>query len=621
MNDNQKTLAFVGLAVLAVVIGWEPWRRTGAVKEDQLVEGQPLYPDFKDVSAAKSLEIVKFDEETAKYSRFSVGQTDGRWTIPSHQGYPADAKEHLADAATTLVDLEILSLVTDQPGAHAEYGVIEPDPDVQKEKATGVGMRVTFKDAQQKPLADLVVGKAEKDQPDVRYVRRAGQDQVYKVLIKTDKLSTKFEDWIEKDLLKLSTFDIRELELNDYSSRAGLTPQLVLSIRKELRSKLKLGYDDTKSAWNLLESIEYDEQNQPHETQLADDEELNTEKLNTLRSSLADLKIVDVDRKPAGLDKTLQEFVLDEAAIESLLRRGFYPVQRRDGRVEVLSSEGEVTVRLKDGVEYLVRFGLPVAGEGDKDAKAADEAAADAPAKDATKSRVNRYVFIMAQLNEDLIPKPELQPLPGEEAAAGGEAATKENEGAGDAAQPGDAPPAEPASGGNEESSGAPDQSASERSPIVRGQDADAAADAASAADETKLADEAKAADAAKADAAPPAGEDDEATKKIKKENERKQKEYDDKVKKAQDRVDELNKRFGDWYYIVSDEVYKKIHLGRADVVKPKADKDAKPATPGATDADHGHDDAPADEMPADDETPAAATGNEADPAADEDAK
>ncbi len=56
----------------------------------------------------------------------------------------------------------------------------------------------------------------------------------------------------------------------------------------------------------------------------------------------------------------------------------------------------------------------------------------------------------------------------------------------------------------------------------------------------------------------------------MEKENKRKQDEYNDKLKKAQDRVKELNNRFSDWYYVISDAEYKKIHLSRADIVKQK---------------------------------------------------
>ena len=47
-------------------------------------------------------------------------------------------------------------------------------------------------------------------------------------------------------------------------------------------------------------------------------------------------------------------------------------------------------------------------------------------------------------------------------------------------------------------------------------------------------------------------------------------------MKKGQDRAKELNARFADWYYVVDDETYKKIHLGQAEIIEKKAPKDSK---------------------------------------------
>ena len=62
-----------------------------------------------------------------------------------------------------------------------------------------------------------------------------------------------------------------------------------------------------------------------------------------------------------------------------------------------------------------------------------------------------------------------------------------------------------------------------------------------------------------------------EERRRVERENRRKQDEYDDKVKAAQKRVKELNARFADWYYVVSDEEYAKIHLDRSGVVQKKS--------------------------------------------------
>ena len=64
----------------------------------------------------------------------------------------------------------------------------------------------------------------------------------------------------------------------------------------------------------------------------------------------------------------------------------------------------------------------------------------------------------------------------------------------------------------------------------------------------------------------------------MERENRRKQDDYDDKVKAAQKRVRELNGRFADWYYVVSDKEYEKIHLGRNSMVQKVEAKAAQPA-------------------------------------------
>ena len=45
---------------------------------------------------------------------------------------------------------------------------------------------------------------------------------------------------------------------------------------------------------------------------------------------------------------------------------------------------------------------------------------------------------------------------------------------------------------------------------------------------------------------------------------------FNAKVKAGQEKVKQLNERFADWYYIISDDTYKKIHLGRKDIIKAK---------------------------------------------------
>src|SRR5262249_51785828 len=69
---------------------------------------------------------------------------------------------------------------------------------------------------------------------------------------------------------------------------------------------------------------------------------------------------------------------------------------------------------------------------------------------------------------------------------------------------------------------------------------------------------------------------------RIEQENRVKQNDYDDKVKKGKERVAELNRRFADWYYVIADKTYQKIHLTQASIIKKKAAAagEEKAATP-----------------------------------------
>ena len=90
-------------------------------------------------------------------------------------------------------------------------------------------------------------------------------------------------------------------------------------------------------------------------------------------------------------------------ALLSLIQRGFAPVGTQAGAADLLSSSGEVIVTMKDGVEYMLRFGNPQVEAGGAPAEG-EEAATD--------KAVNRYLFVMARFNEDALEKPELEEVP-----------------------------------------------------------------------------------------------------------------------------------------------------------------------------------------------------------------
>jgi hypothetical protein len=534
----RRTAVFLASGLLLLALGWAVQPRFKPATLKPAVE-RVLFPALTDAEKAASLEIIRYDDELATLYPFKVIKSGGVWVLPSHQNYPADAKDQLAAAATELVDLKALDVVTERAADHEVYGVIEPDQEKIKPGMTGVGQLIEIRDLSGSKSARLIIGKEDKQagvgsgSRRLRFVRKAGQDPVYRVELDTSKFTTQFGDWIEKDLLKLTPWDVRSVEIDDYTI-AAVESNGRLEVRQQRNEKMQLAYNDKESSWQLtsLESFSGEDSAEPVSVKLKDDEEVDSTKLNDLRNALGDLQIIDVARKPAGLSadlKAAESFVNDIEAVSSLQQRGFLPLPSG----VILSTEGQTVVGMKDGVEYVLRFG---AGTTVTEAgKAGSEEDGDAPEESAETAA--RYLLVMAQFNENLLEQPDLVELPSlpedkaEDADSGEQLEDKKVQG-------GEA--------GEEATS---DEKASTDQKTT-------------AADLLKQADEAEAA----------MQKAIEVRRQVERENRRKQETYDEKVVSGKKRVAELNGRFADWYYIVSEEEFKKIHLSRDEVIKSKAE-------------------------------------------------
>lgn len=508
MNEGTKTVAFFGVAVLVgcVWLAARPREKQG-VEIDR--PGRVLFEKLDDPSQAATLEILRYNEELGEIHEFKVAKNGktGLWSVPSHSEYPADAENRIRDVATSLVGLQVLGVVTTDKTEHELFGVIEPDKNATKLGDKGVGLLVSFEDLKGKKLASLIIGKPIKGAEGHHFVREPGRDLVYDVEIAPDRFSTKFEDWIEQDLLNLAAIDVERMKIKDYSV---LRTTRGFTIEPKFDAITDWNSSDNK--WELSEFLTYRqgagaESLKPVTSELLPGEELNGTKLNELKSALAALKIVDVRRKPSGLRGDLKAdagFLNDQESVNSLVSRGFYPLSISGGEPEILSANGDLHVYMKDGYEYVLRFGNVAGTE-----------------EDSTENKLNRYLMVTVAVNEAKFPKPERAVVPKGPAAA-------------------DVPPP----------------------PATEGADAAAAADDAKAEEQAVEPAEPKTDDES---------ELDKEIKRIEKENQRKLDEWKDKRGKAESKVRELNARFADWYYVVSEDEYKKIRLGRGDLIKEGA--------------------------------------------------
>ncbi len=383
MSETGKTGLFAaGAAVSVVLAALMVYANSPSVPVDIVGLDEPFF-NAKDPLAVTSMEILRFDKDTNRPIRFEVGQHDGIWSIPSHDNYPADAEDQLKKAATEVMGLEKLNFVSQDRTTQKLYGVV--DPEKAKVGESGVGVRVTLRDAKNKALADIIVGDAVKDKPSLHYVRDPQQDHIYVCKVDPAKFSTKFDDWIEDDLLKLSDWDVRRVVLHDYSideARGTLVGGDVVALTYTDQAS-----GDNKS-WTLKDA--------------KPGMELDETKLNDMRKALGDLKIVNVARKPEGIGASLgkeEGAELANSDLVNLQRHGFLWAQTSDGATQLFSNDGEVRVTMKDGVEYVLRFGNVTAGSDEK------------------QDQTNRYLLVTTEFRPDMIDKPQLEALPG--AAAG----------------------------------------------------------------------------------------------------------------------------------------------------------------------------------------------------------
>ncbi len=614
MNETTKTAIIVGIGAL-LLAGGIYFLPSKADFTTESKVGEVLFPELKDGNVAQGMEIVSFDEKLSTRKDFAVKNLNGRWVLPSHNNYPADKKQQLVDAASSLVDLTALSEIKNvSPEQYELYGVLDPSEGELPFGATGVGKLVTFKDGGSKTLAKLIIGKQPREQGslednkdnNLRYVRIAGQTPIYIVKLATDKFSPKFEDWIETNLLRpnegdnrLNEFDIRKVLFQDYIFRPEKkTPPTLKSV-----ALLDFNGQGQAGEWFLEKMVEFID-GTPKEITLTDQEELNTGKLDELKSALNDLKIVNVIRKPQGLIYALrgEGGGLDNEALESLYARGFYLPPVKSGGAELKSRDGEVSVSLRNGVVFKLYFGALVEELSElAETEQENNDSKNAPPKSATGT--DRYLMVQAGFNPNLIPKPLLEEVPPEAPAPAVQKQEPKEDSKSPETKPANEvqpPPAKQPANAKEPSKGqAPSkdgkQSSQLESPFRTAAFQPPAKDAPQS-DDSPAASQPQTTAPTSAD--PKAAEPKETlpeapeTKpenandpadanfernQIIRRNDAQQQAYNARIQAGILRAKSLNERFAEWYYVIPDEVYKKIHLGKNDIIMPRQPKTNQP--------------------------------------------
>ncbi len=515
MNESQRTVVFVVVAVVSMVVA----RFVGPTAPKPTAEvsevGQLFYPDFKDADAAKSMEVTSYNPDTASVRPFAIVQDKtGLWRIPYAHNYPADGKDRLAKTAASMIGIKREGFAGRRDNEHADFGVLDPKSEVATD-LKGIGNRITLKDGDGKVLADYIIGKEVKGRAGMHYIRRPDEKATY--IAKIDiQVSTKFADWIESDLLKIDGTRLNMIAIDtttvDPTQRAVMDGELNRLSRKTSTDPWKLeGIDEEK-------------------------EEANQDEIRKLVSALDELKIVGVRRKPTKLMQGLRDgegLQLDQMTVLDLDTKGFFLVRgSKGGGYRLIPKDGNVIAATDQGVAYDLKFGEIFSGteeqvevgfaakeEGKDGEKKDEDAKKDDEKKDESKSQQkSRYLFVTVHFDaESLGPKP-TEPVKPE--------------------PPSETPAAE---------------------------DADAAADATAPTNTAPDPKQVYEAALAKYELDQKKYESDV-------------KAYDEKVKAGEKLVKELNARFADWYYVVSGTSFENLRQGRKTLVKDKTANATPPA-------------------------------------------
>ncbi len=542
-QELRRTMIFALVAAVCLgITGMVHWLGSPDEIEEFGKVGQIFYPKFEDPTLATALEVFTWSAKDARPQQFRVEQQEnGRWVIPSRHDYPADAKEQLAKTAASILGIKRGAMVTRWSTDHKKYGVVDPKQDsITVSDVEGIGSRIILEGEDGDLLADFIVGNSVEDSPNEYYVRHPDEEEVYMTNLDID-LTTKFSDWIDDDLFDVQSTNIVNVAINDYTIdeiQGAISKSELTTIHR----------DKSADPWKMEGLIE-------------EKDEVNSDSMRDTLDAIRDLKIVGVRPKQKGLTPELR---LDRAALKSqsdfarmqndLLSRGFVLQPGPGGdqnNLQLIAREGEMQVATDDGLVYAMFFGRVFTGSqkeleigfGDN---STNEESGDDKAKEETEKT---------------------------EESSDNDDSTSDNADT-------DQTDVDEENGDDEEES----STKPGRYVFVR-----------VFFDKTFLGEEiieptepempAELKDAP----APVEGEEDP-LKEVRdaysdaqvayQTGKRSHEDYVEKIKDGLKKSEELNRRFAEWYYVISGEEYDKLNLARADYIREKSSDDAEPATP-----------------------------------------
>lgn len=394
----------LGLSALIALICWLKFQpRLPDVKPKEKI-GRRLLETFDNVAQMERVIFSRINPDTGEYEEFVLAhdKENDQWLLPGMSNFPAENAEQVAKVVAPLIQLTVLDVVdeTIDPSNltkithfHKECGLLNPinfvavdssDSEEGKNLSNGAALSVKIEGSNGETLVDLLVGARAPESSatrDNRYVRFPSEDVVYTVDFSGDSTSevgtTEFAEypervsfdplsWVDRDLLRISRWDVRYLTIRDYSFSLYRNGDKFEQSQIDQKGIAVFKQDPEQSlsrVWSLYQLFKNDGQWKKLEN--VDLENVQNDTLNTTVDVLGSLKITDVRKKPDSLRSCFENDRLESDLItqaDSLGEFGFSffdsdPLNVQKITPSLVGEGGTIEFSTKTGVKITLIFG------------------------------------------------------------------------------------------------------------------------------------------------------------------------------------------------------------------------------------------------------------------------
>ncbi|MDM8517195.1 DUF4340 domain-containing protein [Desulfobacterales bacterium HSG16] len=198
----MKAKTFITLAVICGVLAGIAWfsmnqKQSGTAKSEM---GKSLFTTFP-INDIASINIKSADDEVV------LKKGEKIWAVESRFDYPADFKM-ITDLSKKIRDLKVGRQFPASDATKKRLALFAPDN--SDAKADNKGSMLTLKDAEDKMIASLILGK-ERESGGGHYVMSASKSDIYLVDKDFKYLDKKSTDWLVKEVMDVKADDVKQV--------------------------------------------------------------------------------------------------------------------------------------------------------------------------------------------------------------------------------------------------------------------------------------------------------------------------------------------------------------------------------------------------------------------------